>query len=128
MTVPIVQRQAALKMAAQFFHKGYPDSIGIAYMELNCGCIKICGVTVEGNTLGSLSLALSRSSRKKDRPPTCKVCEKDDGISIKRLLHHGIIWPSTHATLPSENQRVEIGQKIFGPRYTASHDTILDID
>lgn len=128
MTVSINQREAALKMAAQLFRKGYPESIGVAYMELNCGCIKTCGVNAQGNTLGSLNLVLSQSSRKKDKPPACKACEKDKGISIKRLLHHGIIWPSTHTTLPDEYQRIEIGQKIFGSGYTESHDTILDID
>ena len=128
MTLPIYQREAALRMAARFFRKGYPESIGIAYMELNCGCIKICGVTAEGSTLGSLNLALSRSSRKKDSPPACKACVKDNGISIKRLLNHGIIWSATETTLPMGNQRLEIGQKIFGSRYTARHDTVIDID
>ena len=128
MNVPVNQRETALKMAAQFIRKGYPDSIGVAFMELNCGCIKICGVTVDGHTLGSLSLALSQSSRNKDKPPLCKVCAKDRGISIKRLLHHGIIWSATRNTLPARDQRIEIGQKIFGSRYTTSQDSILDMD
>jgi hypothetical protein len=128
MTVSIIQRNTALKMAVQFFQEEYPDTIAIAYMELDCGCIKVCGVTADGKPLGSLNLALSQSANKKEKPPTCKACEKDAGISITRLRHHGIIWPSDTTRLPDKSQRLGIGQKLFGRQYTANQDTILDID
>ena len=31
-----------------------PDAIGMATIELDCGCINVCGVSVNGEPLGSI--------------------------------------------------------------------------
>jgi hypothetical protein len=106
-----------MKMACRYIKEKHPAVVGVAFMELNCRCIKLCGVSLTGRLLDSLTLALGEAAKRRNRPPRCKICEADDGVNVKRLVQHGLIWSSDQAAKINDKQRLAIGRKIFGPGY-----------
>ena len=109
-----------MKMACRYIKEKHPTVVGVAFMELNCRCIKLFGVSLTGRLLDSLTLALGEAAKRPNRPPRCKICEADRGVNVKRLVHHGLIWSSDQADKIDDKQRLAIGRKIFGPGYRGS--------
>ena len=110
-------RQNALELACRYIRGEFPEAVGIAYMELDCGCIKLCGVSSRGRLLGPISLTLGKSSIRKNRPPVCKKCKTDEGVNIKRVVRHGLIWPNNSIHKIDGDLKITIGRKLFGDRY-----------
>ena len=44
-----------MKMACRYIKEKHPAVVGVAFMELNCKCIKLCGVSWTGRLLDSLT-------------------------------------------------------------------------
>jgi hypothetical protein len=110
-------RQNALELACRYIRGEFPESVGIAYMELNCGCIKLCGVSTRGQLLGPITLTLGKPSMRKDRPPVCKKCAADNGVNLNRVIRHGLIWPNESQHKIDRDLKTAIGRKLFGDRY-----------
>jgi len=94
-----------------------PQSIGVAYKILDCGCALICGVSAQGEPVGFLRRVSGQPGQSRGAPPACLSCRRDD--SLDRVVWEGIYWPQdTTRPLPDKEFRVAIGRKVFGPGYT----------
>ena len=111
-------RQNALELACRYIRGEFPEAVGIAYMELNCGCIKLCGVSSGGRLIGPVTLTLGKSSIRKDRPPVCRKCKMDQGVNLERVVRHGLIWPNDSQHIIDGDLKKTIGRKVFGDRYS----------
>ena len=95
----------------------HPEAMGIAYMELDCGCINSCGVSAKGDPVGEMQ-AISGYSQKEDT--VCLKCYRDKKIDWSRIIDKGLIWPGEDSERPDEKLRMAIGKRVFGPDYTES--------
>jgi len=93
----------------------YTDSIGVAYKVLDCGCSLLCGVSVQGNPVGTLLHISGQSVKKGIKPPICLRCKLDNGL--KRVVWEGLFWPGSEKDKPDKEFRLLIGRKVFGPGY-----------
>ena len=93
----------------------HPNTIGVAYKVLDCGCSLLCGVSAQGDPVGELLHITGQPERKGIRPPICLRCKIDDGL--KRVVWEGIYWPGNESEQPDKDFRISIGRKVFGRGY-----------
>ncbi len=96
----------------------HPETIGVAYKGLDCGCALVCGVSAKGDPVGPLIHVSGQPAKKGHEPPVCLKCKKDTGLN--RVVQEGISWPGNESELPEKELRLSIGRKVFGPGYTES--------
>lgn len=84
-------------------------------IELDCGCINVCGVSIQGAPVGSIkTVALTEGTQN----PVCNLCLLEKGRVAGRVVDRKIIWPGDESELPAPELRLTIGRKVFGPEYT----------
>ncbi len=93
----------------------HPEAMGIAYMQLDCGCINICGVSGKGDPVGGMQAI---SGRSQEDETVCLKCYRDKKIDWGRVIDKGLIWPGEKSEKPDEGLRMTIGKQVFGPDYT----------
>ncbi len=93
----------------------YPDTIGVAYKVLDCGCTLLCGFSAQGNPVGTLLHIAGQPERKGIKPPICLKCKIDNGL--KRVVWEGIYWPGNENEKPDKEFRLLIGRQVFGTGY-----------
>ena len=107
-------KRKKLKAFCEDFILQHPEAMGIAYMELDCGCINQCGVSGKGDPVGEMR-AISGYSDKEDT--VCLKCYRDQKIDWGRVIEKGLIWPGEESEIPDKTIRVAIGKKVFGSDY-----------
>ncbi|UCF90238.1 MAG: hypothetical protein JSW39_18325 [Desulfobacterales bacterium] len=105
-------RLEALKALCNRIALEYPEAIGMALIELNCGCIKACGVSAKGDPIGPLQTISSRGND--SYAPVCFKCRQDEGKFMERVVQRGLMWPGAAGERPDRSLRVSIGRKVFG--------------
>ena len=93
----------------------HPNAVAVAYKVLNCGCSLLCGVSPQGDPLGTLHRVSGQPERTGIKPVICLKCKIDNGL--KRVVWEGIYWPGRGSEQPDKDYRISIGQKVFGPGY-----------
>ena len=89
----------------------HPEAMGIAYMELDCGCVNICGVSAKGDPVGELRTI---SERLHEDEMVCLKCFRDKKIDWERVIAKGFIWPGDELEKPDEALLKAIGKRVFG--------------
>ncbi len=107
-------RREELKAVCEDLILQRPEAMGIAYMELDCGCINSCGVSAKGDPVGEMQ-AISGYSQEEDT--VCLKCYRDKKIDWSRIIDKGLIWPGSDSERPDEKLRMAIGKRVFGPDY-----------
>jgi len=108
----------ALKEICNRLVMKHPDAICMATIELDCGCVNVCGVSVKGEPVGSIKSILAHQETENDNSLVCFKClEKKDGIT-DRIVNQGLIWPGDENEIPAEAIRLYIGREVFGPGYS----------
>ena len=97
-----------------------PDAVGIAYIELDCGCIHFCGVSFNGYPVGVMQTMSGPSDEAADESPICLRCYREKKLDMTRVVKKGIVWPGEASELPEKDLRIFIGQTVFGPDYDES--------
>ena len=103
-----------VELAFRYILSENQTAVGVALVELDCRCLKMCGVTREGNILAPLTLVLGPSVAPANRPPVCPVCLKDGGVNPRRVVRHALAWSEDpHKSINAHLKR-KIGRRIFG--------------
>ena len=108
-------RREELKAVCEDLILQRPEAMGVAYMELDCGCINSCGVSAKGDPVGEMQ-AIAGYSRGEDT--VCLKCYRDKKIDWSRIIDKGLIWPGEDSERPDEKLRMAIGMRVFGPDYS----------
>ena len=98
----------------------HPVAIGVAYIELDCGCIHFCGVSFNGYPVGTLQTLTGASEDDLDEPPVCLQCYREKTMNMTRVIKKGLVWPGGASEVPEKDFRIFIGQTVFGPEYDES--------
>ena len=95
-----------------------PAAIGMATIELDCGCINVCGVSFQGEPVGSIMNIPANQESANDIRLICFKCLEMEGEITNRIVNQGLIWPGDENEIPEEETRLHIGREVFGPGYT----------
>lgn len=97
-----------------------PDAVGIAYIELDCGCIHFCGVSFNGHPVGKMQTLSGTSEDDAEAPPICLQCYREKKLDMMRVIKKRLVWPGEASEMPEKDLRIFIGQTVFGPDYDES--------
>ena len=96
----------------------HPDAIGMATIELDCGCINFCGVSFNGEPVGSIFSIPANQEAENDNSLICFKCLEKKGGITERIVNQGLIWPGDENEIPEEEIRLHIGREVFGPGFS----------
>ncbi len=108
----------ALKEICNRIVMKHPEAIGMAIIELDCGCMNICGVSFEGEPVGSIMSIPLHQETENNKSLVCFRCLEEKSRITDRVINYGLIWPGDENDIPEEEFRLSIGQKVFGPDYS----------
>lgn len=97
-----------------------PEAVGIAYIELDCGCIHFSGVSFNGDPIGKMQTLSGPPDDDTEESPICLQCYREKTLNTVRVTKKGLIWPGDAAEMPERDLRIFIGQTVFGPEYDES--------
>ena len=95
----------------------HPEAVGMAVIELDCGCVDICGVSIRGEPVGSVKSIAPGSSAGRGQSPICSRCLASRGRVSGRIVNRKIVWPGSDEELPEPALRRFIGTAVFGENY-----------
>jgi hypothetical protein len=110
-------RIAALKNICNRLVMKHPDAIGMAMIELDCGCINLCGVSIRGEPVGSIKTIVANSETGDTKSLICSRCLASKKRVNDRVVHQKMIWPGEPDEQPERDLRLFIGRKVFGNDY-----------
>ncbi len=111
-------RRDVLKKTCETIILEQPEAIGMVFVELDCGCINVCGVSAKGDPIGSMQTISGHQRDKDNKSPVCLKCYKDKKVAMDRVVNKGLVWPGDESERPEKELRLCIGQKVFGLDYT----------
>ncbi|MBN1932696.1 MAG: hypothetical protein JW786_13920 [Desulfobacterales bacterium] len=114
----LVYRQEALDKTLNYIFSKNPDAIGAAIFELDCGCMRICGVAKTGEPAGDMIMVLGNPKNEKTGIQECEKCNLDGGADPDRCVNKAMVWPGAESEMPSKDVRLAIGKKVFGEKYS----------
>ena len=93
------------------------DAVGVAFLELDCGCARLCGVSRRGTPVGDVFNVSGQPATRNLEPLVCLKCYRDKRFAVERSARQGILWAEApdRQTVPEE--RVTIGSAVFGDRF-----------
>jgi len=108
-------RNKAIDGIMTYMGKTSPEAVATALFELDCGCIRACAVSKEGEPMGEMIMVFGKPV---EQEYECSLCQVDGGADSERCVRKSIIWPGEESELPAEDFRLAIGKKVFGDDYT----------
>ena len=96
----------------------HPEAIGMATIELDCGCINVCGVSFKGEPVGSIMSIPAHQETENNGSLVCFKCLEKKSEITDRIINQGLIWPGGENEIPAKEIRFYIGQEVFGPDYS----------
>jgi hypothetical protein len=108
-------RNSAITVIMMYMEKTSPEAVGTVLFELNCGCLRACAVSEDGDPMGEMIMV---SGKPVKEGYECSICSKDGGADSERCISKAIIWPEKESELPTEEFRLAIGKKVFGDDYS----------
>lgn len=108
-------RNRAIDGIMTYMGKTSPEAVATALFELDCGCIRACAVSEEGEPMGEMIMV---SGKPVEKEYECSVCGEDGGADSERCIRKAIIWPGEDSALPTEEFRLAIGKNVFGDDYS----------
>jgi len=109
-------QKKALEDVCRLIFKEFSNTAGVAFLKLDCDCIKLAGVSSTGDQTSPMMLVSGNSpvideSTGEETTPVCEKC-KDDSLGVFRTKNRGIIWNNKKAVL-SKQIRNKIKAKVF---------------
>lgn len=108
-------RNKAIDGIMTYMGKTSPEAIATVLFELDCGCIRACAVSEEGDPMGEMIMVFGTTV---EEGYECSICKEDGGADSKRCIRKAVIWPGEEPELPTEEFRLSIGKKVFGEDYS----------
>jgi hypothetical protein len=109
-------QRKALDDVCRLIFKEFSNTVGIAFLQLDCDCIKLAGVSSTGDQASPMMLVSGKAPviDEKTGEESIPVCEKcsEDSLGIFRTKSRGIIWNNKKVMLP-EQIKNKIKYKVF---------------
>lgn len=96
----------------------HPEAVAMAAIELDCGCVNVCGVSYKGEPAGTIKSIPAHQESEDDNRLVCFTCLEKKNEIDSRIVNRGLIWPGDDDEMPAEEVRLLIGREVFGPDYS----------
>jgi len=109
-------QKKALDDVCRLIFKEFSNTVGVAFLQLDCDCIKLAGVSSTGDQTSPMMLVSGSSPVIDERTeeesiPVCEKCS-DDTLGIFRTKNRGIIWNGKKVVLSNQIKN-KIKCKVF---------------
>ena len=98
----------------------FSSTVGVAFLKLDCDCIKLVGVSSAGDPTSPMMLVSGNvpvidEKSGEESESVCEACSQDD-LGIFRVKKHGIIWNDAKVKL-SNKLKDKIKLKVFESKF-----------
>jgi len=99
---------------AEIIFASHKNVVGVAYLELDCGCARLCGVSRQGVPVGDVFNVSGQPATRNLEPLVCLKCRLDKRFAVERSAQRGILWAEASPRLTDPEERMRIGYAVFG--------------
>jgi hypothetical protein len=99
---------------AEIIFAARADAVGVAYLELDCGCARLCGVSRRGRPVGDVFNLSGQPATRNLEPLVCLKCYRDKHFAVERTARRGIVWAEAQERHTDRAARLTIGRFVFG--------------
>jgi len=99
---------------AEIIFTSHTDAVGVAYLELDCGCARLCGVSRRGAPVGDVFNVSGQPATRNLEPLVCLKCYRDQHFAVERSARRGILWTEAPSRRTDQEERMRIGYSVFG--------------
>ena len=99
---------------AEIIFASHRDAVGVAYLELDCGCARLCGVSRRGAPVGDVFNVSGQPATRNLEPLVCLKCYRDKYFAVERSARRGILWAEAPRRRTDQDERMRIGYAVFG--------------
>jgi len=99
---------------AEIIFSSHKDAVGVAYLELDCGCARLCGVSRRGVPVGDVFNVSGQPATRNLEPLVCLKCYRDNRFAVERSARRGILWTEAPRRRTGREERLQIGYAVFG--------------
>jgi hypothetical protein len=99
---------------AEIIFASHKNAVGVAYLELDCGCARLCGVSRQGVPVGDVFNVSGQPTTRNLEPLVCLKCYRDKRFAVERSAHRGILWAEAPPRRTDQEERLQIGYAVFG--------------
>jgi hypothetical protein len=109
-------QKKALDDVCRLIFKEFSNTVGVAFLQLDCDCIKLAGVSSTGDQTSPMMLVSGNppvidESTGEETTPVCEKCS-EDSLGVFRTKNRGVIWNNKKVPL-SRQIRNKIKAKVF---------------
>jgi len=93
------------------------DAVGVAFLELDCGCARLCGVSRRGTPVGDVFNVSGQPTTRNLEPLVCLKCYRDKRFAVERSTRQGILWAEAPNRQTVSEERAKIEYAVFGDKF-----------
>ena len=98
----------------------FSNTVGVAFLKLDCDCIKLVGVSSAGEPTSPMmsvtgNALVNGEESGEESEAVCEACAQDN-LGIFRIKKHGVIWNDGKVRL-SKELKEKIKLKVFESRF-----------
>jgi hypothetical protein len=113
-------QREVLDDVCRLIFKEFSDTVGIAFLQLDCDCIKLAGVSFTAEQTSPMMLVSANPPihDEETNEELIAVCEKcaEDSLGIFRVKNRGMIWNDGNVKL-TEQAKNKIRRKVFDSKF-----------
>jgi len=113
-------QKKALDDVCRLIFGQFSNTVGVAFLKLDCNCVKLVGVSSAGDATSPMMVVSGKEpvideSTGEEYTPVCEACAQDD-LGVFRIKTQGIIWNDGKVKVPAKlKQRIRL--KVFQSRF-----------
>ncbi|HUT71497.1 MAG TPA: hypothetical protein VMW89_12570 [Desulfatiglandales bacterium] len=113
-------QKKTLDDVCRLIFREFSTTVGVAFLKLDCDCIKLVGVSSAGEPTSPMMLVSGNppvidEKTGEESQPVCEACAQDD-LGVFRVKKHGIIWNDAKVKL-SKKLKDKIKLKVFESKF-----------
>ena len=113
-------QKKTLDDVCRLIFREFSTTVGVAFLKLDCDCIKLVGVSSAGEPTSPMMLVSGNppvidEKTGEESQPVCEACAQDD-LGVFRVKKHGIIWNDAKVRL-SKKLKDKIKLKVFESKF-----------
>jgi hypothetical protein len=113
-------QKKALDDVCRLIFGQFSNTVGVAFLKLDCDCVKLVGVSSAGEATSPMMLVSGQApvidaSSGEELTPACEACAQDD-LGVFRIKNQGIIWNDGKVKLPAKLKQ-KIRLKVFQSKF-----------
>lgn len=113
-------QRKVLDDVCRLIFKEFSNTVGIAFLQLDCDCIKLTGVSFTAEQTSPMMLVsgnppINHEETNEESTPVCEKCA-EDSLGIFRVKNRGMIWNEENVKL-TEQAKIKIKGKVFDSKF-----------